>query len=259
MKINIRIILKKIPIIRRIYNSLAVRLLKLLKINNFLISFMDVKFNLNINEPIDKSIILFDQYENKQINYAINLISKYRAHTFFDIGAHCGIYSLIIGRKFNNIKIHSFEPIKSSFIKLERNIAINEKIQNIKTYNFGLSNSNTNLKMKAYKKNDYIQLGGFGVINKGDTLQNKYISEATFRKGDDYFKFRNTTIFLKIDVEGHEINVLDGISKLIENNNTIMQVEILQGKYGLVKKKLLEMNFKEIDRINFDYYFVKTV
>ena len=259
MKINIRIILKKIPIIRRIYNSLAVRLLKLLKINNFLISFMDVKFNLNINEPIDKSIILFDQYENKQINSAINLISKYQAHTFFDIGAHCGIYSLIIGRKFNNIKIHSFEPIKSSFIKLERNIAINEKIQNIKTYNFGLSNSNTNLKMKAYKKNDYIQLGGFGVINKGDTLQNKYISEATFRKGDDYFKFRNTTIFLKIDVEGHEINVLDGISKLIENNNTIMQVEILQGKYGLVKKKLLEMNFKEIDRINFDYYFVKTV
>ena len=259
MKINIRIILKKIPIIRRIYNSLAVRLLKLLKINNFLISFMDVKFNLNINEPIDKSIILFDQYENKQINYAINLISKYRAHTFFDIGAHCGIYSLIIGRKFNNIKIHSFEPIKSSFIKLKRNIAINENIKNIKTYNFGLSDSNTNLKMKAYKKNDYIQLGGFGVINKGDTLQNKYISEATFRKGDDYFKFRNTTIFLKIDVEGHEINVLDGISKLIENNNTIMQVEILQGKYGLVKKKLLEMNFKEIDRINFDYYFVKTI
>ena len=259
MKINIRIILKKIPIVRRIYNSLAVRLLKLLNINNFLMSFMDIKFNLNINEPIDKSIILFNEYENKQINSVINLISKYQVSTFFDVGAHCGIYSLIIGKKFNNIEVHSFEPIKSSFLKLKKNISLNEEIQNIKTYNFGLSNLNTNLKMKAYKKNDYIQLGGFGVINRGDNLQNNFVSEATFKKGDDFFKFKNTTIFLKVDVEGHEINVLDGISKLIENNNTIIQVEILPGKYALVKKKLLEMNFKEIDKINFDYYFVKTI
>ena len=125
MKINIRIILKKIPIVRRIYNSLAVRLLKLLNINNFLMSFMDIKFNLNINEPIDKSIILFNEYENKQINSVINLISKYQVSTFFDVGAHCGIYSLIIGKKFNNIEVHSFEPIKSSFLKLKKNISLN--------------------------------------------------------------------------------------------------------------------------------------
>ena len=120
MKLNIRIFLKKIPIIRRLYSSLAVRFLKLLNINNFLISFMDVKFSLTLDEPIDKSIILFNQYENKQISYAINLISKYQVSIFFDIGAHCGIYSLIIGKTFNSVKIHSFEPIKSSFIKLKK-------------------------------------------------------------------------------------------------------------------------------------------
>ena len=259
MKLNIRIFLKKIPIIRRLYSSLAVRLLKLLNVNNFLISFMDVKFNLNLNEPIDKSIILFNQYENKQISYAINLISKYQVSIFFDVGAHCGIYSLIIGKKFNSVKIHSFEPIKYTFEKLKKNIVLNENIQNIKTYNFGLSSSNTNLKMKAYKKNGYVQLGGFEVINKGDTLQNNYVTKATFKKGDDYFTFKNTTIFLKIDVEGHELHVLNGISELIKNNKTIIQVEIFPRKYTWVKKKLLEMNFKEINKINFDYYFIKTL
>lgn len=255
--LSIRIILKKIPIIRRVYNSISVRILKLINKKNFVMSFMGVNFHLNINEPIEKSIILFNYYENNQLNSVFDLISNYRVTTFFDVGAHSGIYSLIIANKFNNIEIHSFEPVKFSFEKLNKNILINKNVQNINTYNFGLSNSNGTLDMKAYKKNNFIQLGGFRVINQGDKLQNNYVTKATFKKGDDYFKFKNRTIFLKIDVEGHEMNALDGFSELIKNNKIIIQVEILPGNYEPVKRKLEKMNFYELKKINFDYYFIK--
>ena len=82
MKTSFRNIVKKIPLIRRIYNSVFVRLFKLMNKRYFLINFMGVKLNLDIQEPIDKSIILFDYYENEQLRLAIELISKYKVNIF---------------------------------------------------------------------------------------------------------------------------------------------------------------------------------
>lgn len=256
MKTSFRNIIKKIPLVRRIYNSVFVRIFKLLNKKYFLISFMDVKFNLDIQEPIDKSIILFDYYENEQLRLTIELISKYKVNIFFDIGAHCGIYTLIMANKFDNLIIHSFEPINFSFKRLKNNILLNKRNKNINTYSYGLSSSNRTLRMKGYNKDNYIQLGGFGVINKKDKLKNNFITEAEFKKGDDYFNFKNQIIFLKIDVEGHELDVLNGLEKLLTSNKIIIQIEIFADKYAFVKKKLKAFNFKEINKIKLDYYFI---
>ncbi|MBD1153447.1 FkbM family methyltransferase [Pelagibacterales bacterium SAG-MED24] len=244
------------PIVKRIYASLFFRLLKLFKKEEFLMRFMGVKFYLNINEPIDKSIILFDYYENEQLNFSINLISKHNVNIFFDIGANCGIYSLIVANKFNNLKIYSFEPIKLSYKKFRHNIMLNKNLRNIRSYNYGLSNKNANLEMKALIKKNYIQLGGFGVLKENDNLINKHLTSASFRKGDDYFKFKNKVIFLKIDVEGHEMQVLEGIINLFSDNKIILQIEILPGQTKLVEKKLTKLKFKKYNKINFDYYFI---
>jgi len=256
MKIKFKRILRNIPIVRRIYTSFFVRLLKLINKEIFLVEFMKTKFELNINEPIDKSILLFDYYEDKQINYTAELMRKYNVNIFFDIGANCGLYSLIIANKFNKINIYSFEPVETSYKKLIKNISINKNTENIKIYNYGLSNKNSELKMKALIKNHYIQLGGFGVVNKNDSLKNKYLIDANFKKGDDNFKFKNKIIFLKIDVEGHEIYVLEGLTNLLKSNKIIIQIEILPGGNKLVEEQLIKLGFIKIKKINFDYYFV---
>ena len=255
MKLNIKRILRQIPILKRIYTSISIKIFKLSKKKYFLVNFMGINFKLNIKEPIDKSILLFDYYENEQIETSIDLISKNKIDIFFDIGANCGIYSLIFANKFNNLQIYSFEPIVSSLKKFAENIKINKNFKNIKLYNFGLSNKNTILKMKALVKNDHTQLGGFGVLNKGDNLENKFLTEANFKKGDDCFKFKKKTIFLKIDVEGHELQVLDGLNELLNYNKIILQIEILPKNIKVVKKKLLKLKFIKLKKIDFDYYF----
>ena len=102
-------------------------------------------------------------------------------------------------------------------------------------------------------------MGGYVIINKGDILQNNYISSADFKKGDDIFDIKNKTIFLKIDVEGHEIHVLAGLNNLLKNNNIIIQVEILPGKYKSVKRIFDNLKFDEIEKISNDYYFMRMI
>ena len=77
MSLNFKRILRQVPVIKRLYSSLSTRIFKLIKKKRFLLEFKGVKFNLDINEPVDKSIILFDYYENDQINTSIKLITKY--------------------------------------------------------------------------------------------------------------------------------------------------------------------------------------
>ena len=253
---KIRSIFRTIPIFKRIYPSLFLRASNFLNKNIFFIKFRNVYLNLDIRDPIDRSVLLFDFYEDKQIKYLCKIFKKNKINYFFDVGANCGIYSLIISKLFPKTSTLSFEPVKSTFKKLEKNFSLNPKIKNMKKYNYGLSNKNSMLKTRALKKKGFIQSGGFGVINKGDNLQNLHTEYALFKKADDNFKIRNKTICLKIDVEGHEFFVLDGLKNIFKNNKIFLQIEIFPNNFNKVNKKLYSFGFKRINQINGDYYFI---
>ena len=73
--------------------------------------------------------------------------------------------------------------------------------KNIKKYNYGLSDKNSKLKMKALFKKEFIQSGGYGVVNNKDNLKNLHTEFAVFKKADDKFKYKKKTICLKISLE----------------------------------------------------------
>ena len=252
---KLRSIFRKIPIIKRIYPSFIYRILVFLKKKIFIYKFRNVYLRLNINDPIDRSILLFDYYENDQINYLYKILKQNKINYFFDIGSNSGIYTLVISKLFKKLEIYSFEPIKSTFLKLKKNILLNPELRNIKKYNYGLSNKNSTLKTKALIKNGFIQSGGFGVVNKKDNLKNLHTEYALFKKADSIFKFKNKIICLKIDVEGHEFFVLDGLKNILKNNKIFLQIEILPINFNRVNNKIYSFGFKKINQINADYYF----
>ncbi|MDC0330557.1 FkbM family methyltransferase [Candidatus Pelagibacter sp.] len=253
---KLRSIFRSIPIFKRIYPSLFFKFSYFFDKRIFLIKFRNIYLNLDIRDPIDRSVLLFDFYEDEQIKYLCTIFKKNKINYFFDIGANCGIYSLVISKLFPKTSTLSFEPIKSTFKKLEKNHSLNPTLKNIKKYNYGLSNKNSKLKMKALLKNNFIQSGGFGVANNKDNLKNLHTEFAVFKKADDKFKYKNQVICLKIDVEGHEIFVLEGIKKIINNNKIFLQIEILPDNFIKTNKWLNDFNFKKIHKINADYYFL---
>jgi len=253
---KLRSIFRNIPVLKRIYPSLFFKMSRLFNKNFFLYKFKNINFNLDIRDPIDRSIFLFDFYEDEQIKYLCKIFKENKINYFFDIGANSGIYSLIISKLIPKTSVLSFEPVKYTFKKLKRNLSLNPKLKDIKIYNYGLSDKNLKLKMRALKKNNFIQSGGYGVINNKSNLKNVHTEFAIFKKADDKFKFKNKTICLKIDVEGHEIFTLDGLSKIIRNNKIFLQLEILPDNFIKTKKCLNGFGFKILNQINNDYYFV---
>ena len=62
---------------------------------------------------------------------------------------------------------------------------------------------------------------------------------------------------IKIDVERHEKKVLEGMKNIIMRNNIIMQIEIGNENKQVVFDYLDKLNFKWINTIKHDHYFIK--
>jgi FkbM family methyltransferase len=131
-----------------------------------------------------------------------------------DVGASRGCYTYALSQ-FCDI-VESFEPQKWA---CEAIIAYNAS--NVNCYNVGLSNFNGTLELNIPIVN------GTGIdaeasFRKLSGSQNSIL--VPVHKLDDY-KFQDVS-FIKIDVEGYEIEVIQGASKTIDANKPVILVEI---------------------------------
>jgi FkbM family methyltransferase len=247
----------KFPILKRLIPSISLRILKILNKNRGFFRVNGFEMFLDFLDPIDREIILSQEFEKQEINFLIDQIKLNKINYFLDIGANCGYYSLIISKEISNIQIISFEPNIEAYSKfsktLKKNLYLSKKI---KLENFGLSNISAKLKMQTMIKHGYVQTGGASIINENLNIKN-FTFFADFKVGDDYLKLSDEKILIKIDVEGHELNVLKGIQNIIEKNQCILQIEIFEKNFKKVNNFLLSFgyaNFYEVkSRLNYFY------
>ena len=175
----------------------------------------------------------------------------------FDIGANMGLFSVWINENFENVQVHCFEPIKEVFEYAEHNIKVTNNNNNFILNNIGLSNQNiiTNITYYPYAN-------GLSTINNQinkklqyhNILQQLILPFVTnyeeninikLQKACDYIKNNNITEIdvCKIDVEGHELDVLLGFEDFID----IVKIFILEVEHYIPeyfdKIKTLLTNF----------------
>ena len=114
--------------------------------------------------------------------------------------------------------------------------------------------------MQSMVKYGYSQTGGTSVI-KDIKYKNFKTFFANFQTGDEFIKLKNETIAIKIDVEGHEINVLEGLKNILKRNKVILQVEIYEKNFEIVNNRILSFGYKPIfkvrERSNYFYINIK--
>ncbi len=145
----------------------------------------------------------------------------------FDVGANKGHYSELLAQKFSSqAQIYSFEPSKITF---ERMKETNLKNKNVKPFNIGFGSETKTLKLFT---NSY--LSGLASVYQRrldhfDIDMNKY-EEVIVSTLDTFCKENMTENidFLKLDVEGHELEVLKGAKYLLENN----KIKFIQFEFG---------------------------
>ena len=246
----------RLPIFKRLIPSLLIRFLKLFNRNRKYYNINDIQFYLDFLDPVDRQIILNKEYEKDAIIFLDDHMKKNIFSYFLDIGANSGYFSFYFAIKYENLNVIAFEPNKDAYNKFRKTLKKNS-FNNIKIYNFGLSNSEKKLKMITWYKHGVAKTNSC-ILDINHDKKNSKIFTAYFKEGDSCVQFNKQKILIKIDVEGHEISVLRGLIKNLKNNKCMILVEIGNKNFNIVSNFLAENNFRKIfkSKLRMDYIFV---
>jgi FkbM family methyltransferase len=156
---------------------------------------------------------------------------------FIDVGAHIGRFSVLMGKK--KWKVYAFEPVKSTYNQLITNTKLND-IHTFHGFNYGLGDkpSDRQIYFSDHKT------GEASLIHAEDTSNSEEVKIDAF---DNLVKenFAGKDVILKIDVEGFETQVMEGIKKMLEEVRPMIILE------------LWEENSKHITDYLYDLGYVK--
>jgi FkbM family methyltransferase len=161
-----------------------------------------------------------EMWEESSIKYFYSKISREKSYNIIDIGAQSGLYTLF-AKYLPNSNFYAFEPFKPTFNILNDNILLNN-INNVKTFNIGLSNKKEELILNTCKSHNGLHTLGNNPLRFNDIEQIKIEVDTI----DNLFYNNNIPVdFIKIDTEGWEYNILKGGVNTIKKFKPLIQLE----------------------------------
>ncbi|MDB6055806.1 MAG: FkbM family methyltransferase [Verrucomicrobiales bacterium] len=178
--------------------------------------FPGVRLSLDLNDDAQRTFYYYgDRYEFPTGSVLASWCSG--ASLFFDIGANLGFFSLLLRSKCIPIRIIAFEPNPLVNGRLKQIIEENQ-LSDITVENFGLSNLKAVLPLHPGQEND-----GQSTFGQHPLLSKLTVAHAEVLPFDSYCDLRGIKLpdkpewVAKIDVEGFDLKVLEGMSRALEH------------------------------------------
>lgn len=186
-----------------------------------------ITFWIDNRDFVMNKIYLRGVYERNTIRHVVKLIKGKSGH-MIDCGANIGLYSMYLSKYAPAATIHSFEPIPRTLEIFKKNISLNHA-KNIVVNPIGLSNRVGELDLFVVEEENY---GRTSENNVNDSQNKITIPIDTL---DNYCSRNNIheLSFIKVDIEGGELNFFKGGEKIIRQSpDIIMVVEINECAYS---------------------------
>lgn len=178
-----------------------------------------------------------------------------RATTFIDVGANCGLYS-ILGALWNpNLEVIAFEPVPLIFDGLKKNILLNQLEGRVRCENVALSN-------KSGRATLFLPGGeGLDIESTGTLASDSWQS----RKGSPQLEVETVRFeeyetrhpmrvdLIKIDVEDFEADVLEGMQRIIMRDRPFIVCEVLPRLHRN------QRTCKNVEALNYHPYWITPV
>lgn len=175
--------------------------------------------------PEGNTFYYYGYCEANLTNFLLRFLKE--GDVVLDVGAHVGFYSMLSSSLVGeNGKVYSFEPTPWTYEILKENT---KKLSNITLNNNAVSDTKAQISFKDYGP-------GYGAYNTahkdGSTLNKKaktvYVETLTL---DDYCKGKNIKPdFIKLDAEGYEYAILNGMKYLLEDVRPLVTLEVAGGE-----------------------------
>ena len=195
----------------------------------------------NLPRKYQLAYIYFKRKMNNELDPEMLYVSRIleRKRRFLDIGANIGIYSYHFKNIFKNVDV--FEPLK------EIPYLSQGKSASLKIHNVALSNNIGELKLHIPYLKGKLDFGLASLEERETACEIKNVKVTTL----DSYNYNDIDL-IKIDVEGHEKNVIEGALQTIKDNMPILLVEIEQRH---INCKISDV-FQYILSLNYDGFFL---
>ncbi len=180
----------------------------------------------------------YDPVPDPNIKRRMRLISTYGINTIFDVGANIGQYASLMRASGYNGKILSFEPLSSAYSQLK---VLAAGDPNWETVNIGLGDTDgehdINIANNSFSSSILDMLPSHITAAPESAYVGK--EKIIVKKIDsviDEYRRNDSRIFLKIDTQGYEKNVIDGAAKSLRD---IIGIQLEMSLTPLYKGELL--------------------
>ncbi len=229
-----------IPFLGRIIRSILIQHFRYTKLEYLVVKRMGALFLVDQHNKVDRSLLIKGEWEQEQICRLRELINRYRpkdtSSIFLDIGAHGGLYSIIVSKNYEFNQIFAFEPDSINRAQLHANLFINGLVDKICVVQAAATNRSGTI--------GFVSCRGRHRGLSHLQLDSRMLSDTTVDavRIDDLIKQKGVFVAAKIDVEGYESGVLEGMEDLVKSNSCVLQIEIqdklasiieITGSYGL--------------------------
>lgn len=167
-----------------------------------------------------------------------------RGMTVVDIGANIGYYTLLeaslVGK---DGRVYAFEPFPHSFALLNKSIEINDYSSIVETYQVAISDKCGTAKLYLAEADNIHTLVDLGKARK-------HIDVNTITL-DEFLKDKGSVDFIRMDIEGYEVEVFDGMMETLKREKELkILFELHQNIYSPNRclrtrlEKLVDLGYK---------------
>jgi len=169
--------------------------------------------------------------------------------TALDIGANIGYATLVMAELAGPLgKIYAFEPEARNFKILLKNIEANGYSDFVFPYQMGISNTTG---VSKFHVSDRSNLGSMIPVR-----HSRYVVDIAVTTLDDFMREKGYPNFIKMDIEGHEVEALEGMYHTLKNAEPPVKIlmEVHQMYYSETHD--LEKQLRRLIDIGFNTKYV---